>query len=342
MPSLQSDGVAFFPNVLKAVEFQQNGILFGDEAAPETSASEMKRRVQWAVIDPRKHILYIWEKKDEEFPDSAVALGASVFTNGPFNLYRGQKNGFWAHASYWRDYIALLWGLGVLAILAQILPFLRNEFDKLRQEALRKLLIQHFGDSTPEGYVFGKRDNIHRDQLSRPHHYHFGRKPGREFADYIIDVGDSPQADEFIGGLFRTVNNYTDALDDPRADSNGVRITHQRHDFGYWGLAPLSISDPDLKAGGVEGAYEALSAYDHQYFPELPGCVGVLIVVFYGGDTSVMAGKLIGVRVKEAVRIDDSDSVLFGHGAEILVGKGDDMSVYKRLYNKWGYMTVRG
>jgi len=54
-----------------------------------------------------------------------------------------------------------------------------------------------------------------------------------------------------------------------------------------------------------------------------------------------MCGYLSSARIRDVVRIDGSDSVLLGHDTDISVGAGDDMSDYKKLYNRWGYFCLK-
>ena len=324
MPSLVNDGVKFFPNVLRTRVFQENGILFGQEPGGKPGY-ECKGNVCWAVIDPRKHKLYIWQKTQPYFPDSAVKLGASVFTNGSFNLYSGGRTGATAHILYDLEVVGLWAEFGGIGVLTQ---------QDAYQSELGLLKRKYFGDSVAQGYIYGNREHIVETKNSRPHQHYFGRRADRFFPDYEINEGDPPPIAEFIGGLFRTVENY-----DIGSDSQDAH--KQSNDFGYWGLAPLSIQDKDLKEGSIESALEELQNYDRQHNPDLSACLGVLITVFYGGNTQELAKILISARVKDAVRIDGSDSILFGHGAEILVGKDDEMSDAKKLYNKWGYQCQK-
>jgi hypothetical protein len=186
-----------------------------------------------------------------------------------------------------------------------------------------------FGNVTPEGFIFGEHQGITETTESRPQHHYFGRKSGTDFSDYVIARGDPPRLAEVIGGLFRILNNYQYADDDPRDKIRGE--THQSNLFGYWGLAPLGSQDSGIPPEDLP------PDVGHQ----LPPLTGVIIVAFYGGDTAVMGGYLSRARIRDVVRIDGSDSVLFGHNAEILVGEGDDMSDYKKLYNRWGYFCLK-
>lgn len=297
---------------------------------------------------PRKHKLNIWKKTTTYFPDSAIKLGASVFTNGSFNLYSGKNPGWLAVIKYHAELTWLKFQIAgiraVWKVQAVFSPFyntLLKLLDFIETAAIDALKQKYYGNTIPEGYIYGKRDNITETSQSRPKHHHFGRKSGRAFADYVIARGEAPAIDEVIGGLFRTVDNYTDANDNPRdlPSPDGVSEKHQTNDMGYWGLVPLAIDDPILRKAGLEGALESLSSFDRRNYPDLPSTPlpGLLFIVFFGGDTSVMAQNLISVRVKDAVRIDGSDSILFGRDTTILVGDGDKMSERKKLYNHWGY-----
>jgi hypothetical protein len=153
-------------------------ILFGDEDAPETPNNELSQRLQWAAIDPRRHVLYVWQKSVEaNCQDVVVTLGASAFSNGPFNLYEGKTPGPTAHLVYWGGLISIVPILSIFGAWA-----LKNKWKKFI-----------FGNVTPEGFILGKREGINDTANSRPQHHYFGRKSGTDFASYEIARGDRPR-----------------------------------------------------------------------------------------------------------------------------------------------------
>src|SRR5262249_52280083 len=103
MPSLVNDGPRFFPNVLADPLFRRDGVLFGSDPAESAAAKNRKSDykegdIEWAVVDPRRHIMYVWDKEvhgREDFVVAAKELGASVVTNSSFNVYEGGSK-WWA------------------------------------------------------------------------------------------------------------------------------------------------------------------------------------------------------------------------------------------------------
>ena len=81
MPDILKDGANFIPNVQKQKDFVQNQYLYGRD-----------NNVYWAVVDPIKYPLYVWQKAGAggaiakfamNYIESAHKLGAIVYTNGP-------------------------------------------------------------------------------------------------------------------------------------------------------------------------------------------------------------------------------------------------------------------
>jgi len=68
-------GRSFIPQILQDSKFRNNGVIYGSN-----------KGLYWAVVNPRKHPLYVWEKKGKDtdaYSKSALALGSVVFSNGP-------------------------------------------------------------------------------------------------------------------------------------------------------------------------------------------------------------------------------------------------------------------
>ena len=312
MPDLVKDGPKFFPNVLRDSEFQKHGILFGINAggAPREMLHGM---VPWAVIDPRKHILYVWQKKDLYFPDSGVKLGSSVFTNGSFNVYKGgntkpQKAAAWLMVNVFAPVANGFFG--VFGLKANVVAGVKYSL---------------YVSDESEGFIIGNREGISekKPQESRPTQHHFGRKQGRYFEDYDIAVGDPPNVSEWIGGLFRTLNNYQFA--EPE----------QFNTFGIWGLAPLDVSDPEIRSA-VE---EYMRNEPRTDGPPLPKCTGLLIAAFWSGSLKDFATILANDRVMDAARIDGSDSIVMGRGNGLVF---DGETEKKKMYNRWGFQCQAG
>ena len=93
-------------------------------------------------------------------------------------------------------------------------------------------------------------------------------------------------------------------------------------------MAPLAADDARFKDTGLA---EALASYSGARSGKpVPG---LLIGVYY--HTNSRAQLLVDIGVKDAVKLDGSDSVLFGHGSTVLVG--DSMFEGKRVSHSWGF-----
>ncbi len=322
MPDLIKDGPRFFPNVLKDPEFKKHGILFGINDGGYDSVVRgllLHGKVPWAVVDPRRHILYVWQKTTPLFPDTGVTLGSSVFTNGSFNVYKGGNT--------WKQRLAAWLMVNVYATVANGFFWIFG----IKVDAKMAMKFALYSSEESEGFVIGNHAGINETKASesRPAMQYFGRKAGRLFGDYAIAAGDPSGASEWIGGLFRTVNNYQfgEAVD-------------QSITAGIWGLAPLDVTDADLKDAGIEQAIEEYLKDEPQSDSPPPREVtGLIITAFYAGPMSEFAAILGKARVKDAARIDGSDSIVMGRGNALVF---DAETEKKKLYNRWGFQCQAG
>jgi hypothetical protein len=325
-PSLLNDGPNFFLNVLIADDFKRQGRMARTEG-----------RISWAVVDPRRHKLFIWQKDRDDFLAAANARTSTVVTNAPFAVY--QEGRYGAHVRYWLEW---LWETFKLVMIPRMLP---PELLRRLRAMNHDLVKQYFGNSIVEGKIFGQRDGIVEDSQSRPATSYFGRRQGRLFADYIIDSGDPQQSitPEVIGGFFRNVLNYA-----PN-DDNG-----EAAEVGTWGLAPiLSAPAPQLRLLRDAGLDAVLEEYEEflnhpqdGVIPKGEGvlptdkCDGLLIAIFGGGSPPEFDDYNAQVLVKEAVRVDGNNSILLQVNGAVL--QGSDMPEYKQVYNFYGYEFIAG
>jgi len=323
MPSLVNDGPHFFPNVLMDPVFQRDGVLFGHDhgqspAAQTRKGDNKEGDIQWAVVDPRRHIMYIWDKdvhRQDDFPLAAKSLGASVVTNASFNEYKGGSK-TWGTIKVGLSLIGYSFSHAYIGS-----PYAASKH--IKDSEIREIERKYWTGSKAQGHIFGSHEGISETKIDRPALHYFGRRTGRLFSDYEIAQGEAPQIEEVIGGLFRNVANYIDA------EASAQTIGH-----GVWGLAPFGI-DADLGDAGLGPAVETYEANDTITEPNKPHCIGLVIAVFSWEDVKQIATLLIAARVKDAVRVDGNDSILFGHHQTLLYG--DDMGDAKRFYNRWGY-----
>jgi hypothetical protein len=291
---MTSNRAAFFPTVLRNDLFRRDGILFGFEFVRHLP-------VHWAVVDPGRHAMYVWQKVHRSYPRSALDLGASLFTNGPFTNY-GDGDLVRSTTSFVADLLPLLYRRG------------GNPSGPGFGSHVREMSIRHFQAPAPLGFVLGSREGIHETTISRPNIFYFGRR-GFEFDDYRINRGDPSDESEAIGGLFGGVRDY-----EPYTVNHLNRV-------GYWCLAPLT-DDPLLVRQGVG---PALSSYETA--TGVP-CRGLLMAVAGWANTQCLSHLLSAIRVRDAAQIDGGDSLLMGSGRTLR--QGALMPEWKRLLQRWG------
>jgi hypothetical protein len=293
-PRMATDLAEFFPTVLRNDLFHRDGILFGFEFVAGLP-------VHWAVVDPGRHAMYMWRKQSLSYPRSALALGSSLFTNGPFTDY--------GDGSLIKS---------TIRFTADVFPRIRHVFTEWHKGApqsdLAEIAARHFQAPAPLGYVIGAREGISETTVARPNIFYFGRH-GLDFEDYVIDRGDPLHETEAVGGLFGGVSNYQ-----PYTVNTFNRV-------GYWGLVPLG-ADRLLRQSGVESA---LSTYQ---VATGENCEGLLFTVAGWANTQRMSHLLSAVRVRDAVQIDGGDSLLMGSGTTLR--QGTFMPEWKRLLQCWG------
>ncbi|MCP3975736.1 MAG: hypothetical protein GY720_14720 [bacterium] len=327
-PSIVGDGTKFFINVLNDNTFQKLGVLTRTEG-----------RFSWAVLDPRRHLMNIWEKDRADFKQAAIDRNASAITNGPFLRYNGGTK-YTATAGYAASSLASTVGFGISALLSP--KSMWGPISNMHSKVDALLQVAYFSTHASEGYIFGTAESIVEDDLSRPNASYFGRNQGRLFGDYVVARGDPPTINEVIGGLFQSVENYA-AVD--------AGDTAQ---LGTWGKAPILSAPPDkMRIFEEAGLSEAVEIYEEA--ARSPGeegvpigegveatdlCDGLMIALFGGGSPEKYANMLAAVLVESAVRVDGNESILLGSGSVLLQGSG--MPFYKEKYNKYGYEFKAG
>jgi hypothetical protein len=295
-------GPEFLPSVLQHPEFGRNGILFGTERVGRAP-------IRWVVIDPGRHSMEVWRKSGRSLTDSARLLGASVITNGPFSNY-GSGHLLGASARLIGDVAgpafhhrgAARQGTPVGTEPAGL---------RARWEAAN---VFHYQATAPLGFVVGNASGISETSVPRPRLHYFGRWEGCAFEDYEIAQGDPYGPTEAVGGLFRGVMDYQ-----PFLLNRFMRI-------GFWGLAPLP-GDRILEGAGVESALEAYARRGH-------ACRGVIVFAAGWANTRRLTQRLASIRVKDAVQIDGSDSLLLGRGDTLVLGAL--MPPWKQVLQCWG------
>lgn len=179
-------------------------------------------RFHWVVVDPRHHTMYVWRKTVSSFPVAARALGASVFTSGPFSNHGGGSP-VKATVKIGRD-------LARAVTEPRTLP-----------TATRAVLVRQYQARVPLGHVIGEHEGIRETSVDRPRVHYFGRRAGSAFSDYEIGQGNPDGMTEAIGGLFRPLTDYR-----PYSGDRLIRT-------GYWGLAPL-VDNPIARGAALDRA----------------------------------------------------------------------------------------
>lgn len=314
MPSIESDRLQFFSNVISTDEFKKEGILYGKEAG--------NREYHWVVIDPRKHDMTIWKKSlfSNDYLDAAKKEPCSVLTNGPFVNYVGKKQDLLNSNIPW--WLKLLIYLTLRTFNLETIPtWLVILIVRILTTDGTKVI-----GTSPKGYIYGTGISS-ETTISVPNGKYFGKKVlSAYFSDYVIGSGDSPAITEVIGGLGDNVSNYQPV--DPEKNTN---------QYIYWGLAPLD--DSVLIDEGIGKPLGELKKYDSEHHRDLVPLDGVIITVYRISRPMQMATSLSNIRVKDAVRIDGSDSCVFKVGTNTIIGDG--MIFYKRITFEHGYKFVK-
>jgi hypothetical protein len=98
-------------------------------------------------------------------------------------------------------------------------------------------------------------------------------------------------------------------------------------------LAPLQPDAAHFKNSGLRDALAQYAKAGNR--PNAPA--GLIFGLFY--QAASQATLMVRIGVKDAVRLDGSDSVIFGHHKTLLWG--DSMFQYKRISQGWGFAFHR-
>jgi hypothetical protein len=260
-PQMGVDRAAFLARVLDHPTMRTAGLLAGRERFHGF-------RLDWVVLDPRHHTLYVWRKAQDSFPAAGRALGASVFTSGPFTNHAGGSP-----------------VKATVKIALEVLAACRHP--KSLPEATRAALVRHYQARNPLGHVIGTREAVDETAVDRPRVSHFGRRDGTAFTDYVIGRGDPAGLAEAVGGLFRPLADY-----EPYTGDRVLRT-------GYWGLDPQRGNPvahgralDDALAAGCDGLVVFVAGRAHTgRLAALLASVGVRDAVQVDGGDSLLLGR---------------------------------------------------
>ena len=262
----------------------------------------------WAVIDPERHPLYVWQSdtaRPSGYADIAAALQATVYTNGPL---MGKRLGRTRKLTKRLAVCELVtWpaiGTAIGALLGRPrLPFAVVGNAAASVQVWRRI----FTNWLPCGFVVSEHHNLRdlRDfDAEGVTHAWIGRS-GTAFASYAIGDGQLPHhVREGIGGVLRLVRDFAPVLPPP---SNAEHAAHyaelyQKAGNIAWGLIPLK-DQPGLAIDG-----------------SIPHPAGLLVVAGSRTDRPAdLASWLCAIGTGDAVVMDQRGSLLLGSGRRNLL-----------------------
>ena len=350
-PQRPTSGPAFMPAVVSDPDFQQNGILYGNDQG-----------LHWAVVDVDRRALFVWQKtwkgKDcDTYQESAKQLLVVVFSNGPM-MYPPDKG--MSKAWQFAMRIGLVTIEGALAggfagavageLIAALVGFLIGGpagsifavGGSLIGLALGAgagyewVLGDLFCNSEPYGHVIGNKQGIKDDRNTDPELYCLGRS-GKSFETYRVEHSEPSGMVEAIGGLVPLVKNRA-AMTSSANLPSGAPDPHYNRYYSMlasksgmmaWALVPFvapmqrSPQDGPLMA---DDWYMSLRATSKK---------GVLLAIGNPGANynSTIAGILVGLGASDAVAMDGSSSVMMGAPGELFFpshGLGPDKNRIQR------------
>lgn len=289
-------GRSFVPNVLADPRFVADGVASGHD-----------RGCWWAVVDPLRHPLGVWQKRVPrlaEYGRSAQALQAAVFTNGPMMGKRlsptrklTRRSAAWEFAKW-----MVIGAIGALLVASLWrASFLGGIGGAAIGVALASRRV--FTNWIPCGAVYSRASDIDdRRIFDNETHAWFGRFAG-DFASYRIAPGNlPPDVREGIGGLILIVRDFEMAatkVGDPAFNRDFAQLS-KKNGVVAWGLVPLDRTVDATRSEQLEG-----------------------VIVVLGGhtlDCEVAAIRLCSIGARDAVAMDQSACIMMGSGRDFMIG----------------------
>lgn len=343
---ISTAGKSFIPQVVADPSFQKNGVLYGD-----------KSDWYWAVVNPYKHPLDVWQKKTtgplgflKAYIDSAHALNAVVFTNGPMMETSPPGRG----STYEAAYLALL--ALTIATTGSLLAYLFPWFWALVGTVVVGwmypwlLALLFFTGGTPFGGIYSAAVPVATSGMKYNDHY-FGRN-GIPFSSYSVGPDPTPVLTEVIGGLIPVVLKF---VAQTATTSTSYGNWSKTDGISGWGLIPFT--DPGSPMPGDwlqgvkltwEGQEEPLDgvilAIGHNR--RISSGSGLLstwasvasqIWSWIAGPPAYMGAlgpMLVSVGARDAVVMDGGDSIMMGAVSDDMVGPPPP---YKDVWQIYGF-----
>jgi hypothetical protein len=283
----------FIARVVSDPQFRQRGVAYGGDAA-----------AAWAVVDPRVHRLRVWQKRPSaSYSDTAIAMDAAVFTNGPMMGKRLSRRSKLTRRRVAGEFAART-AAGAAAGLA-----VRRRHRRLGGATAAlglaygsmRAWTRSFTHWTPCGRVVSAEHQINELKSfddEGPRHSWFGRF-STDFQSYAIGYGDLPSdVVEGLGGLILLVQDFAPVGAGGTGAGPGSDFAQLSAKRGIvaWGLVPLETS----AEAGLEGVLIVLGS-DHAL------------------DAATAAWMLAEIGARDAVGMDQRGAVMMGAGRSFLI-----------------------
>lgn len=317
--TLSIDDRAFIPNVLKENLFIARGYLVGQSNG-----------LHWIVVDPRRHPMYVWEKKrTDAYVSTATGLGAVAFTNGPMMEHRSMAKRIAVGAVAGAVVVGgvalkLAWGgpkvwlIGAVAALG----------GAVIGGAIAAFSV---GRGVPFREVRGKHHDIYDEGAGNTTALCWLRRAGgTDFATYDVTFGDDTRKwkdvdAEVIDGLICLIKGFAPmsaSQSAPNYNEPFKNLSTAR--AAVWALIPLNtpappVPDPSgipaellvrpLGPGDLAGVTLFVPGYSTPMN-------GVLLAAAGPRSTTSVQQILIKIGARDAVGMDGNESMMIGSGGD--------------------------
>ena len=325
---LSRDGVLFIPKVVADPDFLAGGAAYGRDDD-----------CWWAIIDPRAHPLCVWKKRNPgiaAYRNSAEALEATVFTNGPM---MGKRLG--STLKITRALAAWAFAKWISAgVIGGLIAGAGSRSPELFGISGAAIGIAHawgrtFTNWVPCGAVCSRDSRIddrrNFDDEGETHAW-IGRFAS-DFSSYRIGIGDLPEGlREGLGGLILLMRDFTPASTErgDAAFNRDFAQLSQKKGVVAWGLVPLD------REHAVARRTFPPHRHARDWASASPQCVdlqgpdargtqpeeeGVIVVIGSRTlDCKVVAARLCSIGTRDAVAMDQSACSMMGAGRHTIIG----------------------
>ena len=345
---ITKDKQNFIPRVLSDPDFRNNGVLYGN-----------KSDMYWAVMNPRRHPLYVWWKQYDNaigaYKMAALKLSAVAFTNGPMmespTPGRPLTYYFWwvvgiivfglfgAAAGFYLGGLQFGWiGLGPIGSLGGLIGGALVGLWNGRWISAKIV----FQGGEPFGHVSGTRAQAFYPPPSPGNDYgglcYLGRDT-EAFASYRIAPSPTPVMTEVIGGLIPVVLNFVARSTVPTLP--GSTVSNPAYSLSYtnwtdsdgiasWALVPLVdnpmgkdwLKDVDLHFPGNPNPLDGVIiavGHNRRSLAGLKSLVDLATIYFYGHPLFAPP-PYMDTFASILVSIGVRDAVVMDGGSSVMLG----------------------